>query len=526
MNKQDKNWAKLIPGIVITLSFLLFVSFVLYKFLTTETDKSDDQINLLPNQNIHVITKIEPAIYVGEPFEYQIRVVYRQDKVIPDFRQLLRDVNFVPFEQKHKSRTNINEYSYDENINEYFLSYSIVGVDVLPGNTYSFNDISIRYTQIESSTISSISAQTSPVIIKRYYTDQALDIPLRDLKGTVEDNATVIHGLLITGLFLFFLLSGVLIICVIRKQNVNALSIAEQIQNRYMHVKQTVLNPRTKLIEYEKLILSIFRSYGSKTALGFWQSRILGEDSLWTQSGAAIKPALESAYSDSGPQEQDIQTIETNFDRVYIGIEQQSTEEKAFLEQKLQGNIRQRIKNNRFNFMAGIMAAIIGFIFLYLSLNQHVWINQDAQIFNHWINSLPDKLLEEEKRHDLNNIDIEMLGHISDELRVLENTQSDLYRSRYLYNYGTLATIIYKSILLMPPRDQEEEVPEPPTFEFPLLLMANSVRFNPEDEDIRRNLEIIIGLKENQKKEESGEVEGELGPPTPGFSRDMNPLLF
>ena len=260
--------------------------------------------------------------------------------------------------------------------------------------------------------------------------------------------------------------------------------------------------------------------------MSFWQSRVSGEHSLWTQSGAAIKPALESAYSDCGPQDQDIQTIETNFDRVYIGIEQQSSEERAFLEQKLHGNVRQRIKKNRFNFIVGFMAAIISLIFLYLSINQHVWINQDAQVFNKWINSLPDRLLEEEKRHDLNNIDIEMLGHISDEQRVLENTQLDFYRSRYLYNYGTLATIIYKSILLMPPRDEEEEAPEPPTFEFPLLLMKNSVRFNPEDEDIRRNLEIIIGLKESQKKEESGEIEGELGPPTPGFSRDMNPLLF
>lgn len=524
MNKQDKNWVKLIPGIVITL--LLFASFIFYKFVMTETDKSDDQITLSPNQNIHVITKIEPAIYVGEPFEYQIRVVYRSDKVIPDFRQLLRDVSFVPFEQKHKSRTNINEYSYDENINEYVLSYAIVGVDVLPGNSYNFDEITVRYTQIESNVVSSVSAQPSPVTIKRYYTAQALDNPLQALKGTVEDNATVIQGLLITCLFLFFILSGVLIISVIRRRDVKAQSIAENLQYKFKHIKDTVQNPRKKLIEYEKLILSIFRSYGSRTALSFWQSRVSGEHSLWTQSGAAIKPALESAYSDCGPQDQDIQTIETNFDRVYIGIEQQSSEERAFLEQKLHGNVRQRIKKNRFNFIVGFMAAIISLIFLYLSINQHVWINQDAQVFNKWINSLPDRLLEEEKRHDLNNIDIEMLGHISDEQRVLENTQLDFYRSRYLYNYGTLATIIYKSILLMPPRDEEEEAPEPPTFEFPLLLMKNSVRFNPEDEDIRRNLEIIIGLKESQKKEESGEIEGELGPPTPGFSRDMNPLLF
>lgn len=526
MNKEDKNLVKLIPGIVITLSFLLFLSFILYKYLMTEPKGPDHEVMLAPDQDIHVITRIEPDIYVAEPFEYQIRVIYRPGVVSPDFRQLLRDVNFVPFEQKHKSRTSIIKYLYDENINEYVLSYSIVGIDVLPGNSYSFDEITVRYTQIESNTVSSVSAQPSPVIIKRYYTDQALDIPLQPLKGYVEDNAAIIRGLLITCLLLFFILSGVLIISVIRKRDVNAQSIAEQIQKRFKHVKQTVQNRRKKLIEYEKLILSIFRSYGSRTALGFWQPRISGERSLWTQSGAAIKPALESAYCATGPEDKDIQTVETNFDRVYMEIEQQSTEERAYLEQKLQGNVRQRIKKNSFNFIAGFMAAIIGFIFLYLSINQHVWINQDAQVFNKWIDSLPDRLLEEEKRHELNNLDIEMLGHISDEQRVLENTQSDLHRSRYLYNYGTLATIIYKSILLMPPQDEEEEVPEPPTFEFPLLLMANSARFNPEDEDVRRNLEIIIDLKESQKKEEGGEVEGELGPPTPGFSRDMNPLLF
>ena len=144
-------------------------------------------------------------------------------------------------------------------INEYVLSYSIVGIDVLPGNSYSFDEITVRYTQIESNTVSSVSAQPSPVIIKRYYTDQALDIPLQPLKGYVEDNAAIIRGLLITCLLLFFILSGVLIISVIRKRDVNAQSIAEQIQKRFKHVKQTVQNRRKKLIEYEKLILSIFQ---------------------------------------------------------------------------------------------------------------------------------------------------------------------------------------------------------------------------------------------------------------------------
>jgi hypothetical protein len=57
-------------------------------------------------------------------------------------------------------------------------------------------------------------------------------------------------------------------------------------------------------------------------------------------------------------------------------------------------------------------------------------------------------------------------------------------------------------------------------------LLANSARFYPFDEDIRRNLEVVIRLKESQDNKESGEIQGELGPPTPGFSRDMNPLLF
>jgi hypothetical protein len=247
---------------------------------------------------------------------------------------------------------------------------------------------------------------------------------------------------------------------------------------------------------------------------------------FWMERTSQLKQPLESAYSIAGPIDNDVQIIEENIENVYLKINQESEDENILVQSKLEGTKLQRIARHKFSFAGGIAGILICLMFVYLLFSPDLWMDKDVTIFNNWIGSLPERILDESNDRNMGTLDVEMLGYISDQQQVLENLESDIVRSAYLYDYGTLVGKIYKIILTMPPVDDEEEATQPPSFEFPVQLLANAARFYPFDEDIRRNLEVVIRLKESQDSKDSGEIQGELGPPTPGFSRDMNPLLF
>ena len=128
-------------------------------------------------------------------------------------------------------------------------------------------------------------------------------------------------------------------------------------------------------------------------------------------------------------------------------------------------------------------------------------------------------------------IDVQMLVQFAEQQDILQKLQQDTVKSFYLYNFGTIVARAYVSILSGENQDEEEagedESTNKPSFEFPLQLLANAVRLYPQTEEARRNLELAIVLREAEKKEEdSGKVQGEVGPPLPGFSRDMKQILF
>jgi hypothetical protein len=517
-----------VQSLLLILGLLIII--VLAGAVFTDSSSSPSQkINTIqlpqPDQDILMTSEISNNVHVGEPFEYKLRVIYRPENVRPDFRQLLRDVRFVPFEQLHRSRTSIIENTYSAEYSEYVLAYSVVGIDVVPGNEYILDSVRLNYTEIASDQIDFIELDPEIVTIDMYFQQNALDIPFQPFKGMMMDD-TIYKRLVIIFCISIFLVFGLGLIWVaIRKRNSFGYSIADKLHGQIEKLRIQNNSKRQKIIQYEKIIMSLFKHYGNRSAKVFWASQADVGHPFWSERSNQLKQPLETAYSTTGPNDNDIQIIEENIENVYMKIDQETIDERLTVLNQLEGTKLQRIARHKFTFVGGVTSTFICLIFVYLFFSPELWMDKDATIFNNWIGSLPERILDESNDHDLGTLDVEMLGHISDQQQVLENLQSDIVRSAYLYDYGTLVGKIFKVILTMPPAD-EEEVTEPPSFEFPVQLLANSARFYPFDEDIRRNLEVVIRLKESQDNKESGEIQGELGPPTPGFSRDMNPLLF
>ncbi len=243
-----------------------------------------------------------------------------------------------------------------------------------------------------------------------------------------------------------------------------------------------------------------------------------------------MKYAFQTAY-DHKPISEDIaESIQDGFTRTFHELEMESEKEKIDKIESIQGSLKQRIMRYPGLFISGLVCLVFTAFFISLLIRPSIWQNSDLVYFNQWIDSLPDKFFDE-NNINLGTVDIEILGNISEQQNVLINLQGEYFKAAYLYNYGT---IISKTIVTIMQEGgeseegaiEEEEIIEPPSFEFPVQLLANSVRFFPYDSDARKNLELAIMYLINEEDEESGEVQGEIGPPLPGFSRDMNEIQF
>jgi hypothetical protein len=474
---------------------------------------------------INAESEINETVRVGEPFKYVIRVDYRSDHVSPDFRRLLRDVILLPFEQIHRTRTSISQSEIDVGIQRYQLSYSIVAVNVVPGQSYTLSPLSVHYHLFESDVDQQVDIEAKTITLAQYFSEDYLTVPFQALKGKVRDHSSYTRLLIILGI-LVSLASGVgMIRKAISKPFISGQSFSDRSREHFEAVRGSTVSKKQKIIQYERLILSIFKHYLSLGARLFWSAQDFGPEDE-ARKRERIKLHLQSGYRVGEPEEKDIEVIEGGLISLYAGVEQVAVSERSEDKMRRQGSAAQRIKRNKLAFYSGIFLILMTFILLILLLNSQIWIDRDIQVFNSWIDSLPERLLEEDNQYDLDILDVQVLGNISEQHRVLENLQSDELRSAYLYNYGTLVAKVFRKIITMPPEDEEDEAAEPPSFEFPLQLLSNAVRFYPYDEDTRRNLEIVILLKENEEQKGSDDVEGELGPPTPGFSRDMNQVLF
>ena len=513
---------KLLVLFVLSLIFLFAIVFL----VEFSSESSSGKILVLDmEQVISVKTEVSDLVHVGEPFDYKIIVGFRSDKIKPDFTQLLRDVRISPFEQIHRSRTTIIENDFSENYREYAITYSIVGIDVVPGKLYTLGPVKVNYTEIGRDKIDSIMVEPKSVTIDMYSVENAIEIPFQPLRGVLKNNAIYKQITIISCLFIFLFIGVVSVWNSVRRRHFSSQSVADKLRNKFNEVRNLRGGKRQKVILFEKIILSFFKHYGNQSAKIFWSRKRDKIKSFWQEQAKKLKQPFESAYSYAGPLEKDIQIIEENFENVCLEIEPESAKERLNILDELEGTRWQRIARKKVTFVCGIAGLFISLIFLYLLISPKIWMDKDVITFNDWLEILPERLLEETNNHDLGLLDVEMLENISDQKQVLENLEADSLKSAYLYNYGTLVGKVYKVVLTMPSQD-EEEATEPPSFEFPVQLLANAARYYPYDEDVRRNLEIAIRLKESQDNTESGEVQGELGPPTPGFSRDMNPVLF
>lgn len=470
---------------------------------------------------------VSKEIHVGEPFDYVVRVLYRPADVTPDFPGLVRDIRFVPFEQLHLSRPQTRTTDLADGVREYTLVYPLQGINVIPHQTYMLDPVTLSWKSVAGGEPGTMTVQPSTVTITGYYPVQIFGQPFQPLLPTIQDYFRMkqLALALLLAMSLGFGIQRIRKAASIREQNIS--SHAEQLRAQFNQIEG---DPRQQLLAYERILLALLFYYRQFSARDFWRSvrnEMNGQLDL-----QRLKLRFSQAYHTSVPEPSAVVDVQGTLETLFVSVQAEANAERQAQLDALKGTVWQRLRNNRPTFITGVLAVLFATAMIVMLAVPSLWRDQDVRLYNGWIEGLPERLFDNSPDVKLGSVDVEMLVQFSEQQDILQQLISDAIKSAYLYNFGTIVAKAYVSMIEGEDQTEDEFAENEaganrPSFEFPKQLLANAVRLAPLHEDARRNLEIAIMLREAEKKDqESGQVQGEIGPPLPGFSRDLSPVLF
>lgn len=482
------------------------------------------------DQDLTVSVSVETEIYVAQPFEYKVNVVYNPDTIAPDFRKLLRETRIAPFEQLQFTRPSITETERAGGAKEYTLSYPVLGLEVVPHTEYELHPVSLYYRDLSAGEEHFVTVQPGQIKIIGYYPREIFGIPFQPLKGVISDNKLQKQVAIFIGALFFLIVGGILIFKSFRSRS--ELTDIEDIREQYHAInKLHSQNNRQSVLALERIFLQLLLRYRANKAYEFWTKKYHDKDPYWKDYITEIKISFQSGYSHKEIDRPSVGTIKKQLDNIFEYIESEIIADKDEKFAEMQGTFIQRIARNKILFASGVASIFVTLVLIILLSNPLIWLDRDIVLYNSWVERIPARMFEQNRDNEAGSADVEMLGNISEQMGVFEKLKSEVHKSRYLYNFGTVVSKAYVATMMGSDTEEgmsmeEEEQGATPSFEYPVLLLTNAARYYPHDENTRRNLELAIMYLENEKKDDSGQQQGETGPPLPGFSRDLTPLLF
>ena len=474
-----------------------------------------------------ITASVETAarVHIGAPFRYRFALVYRPENVEPDFRSIARNIRFAPFEQVYSSHTANTRRKLGDGTTEYSLVYTIQGVNVVPHSDYPLADISIPYRDIATGRIRTLRLHPQPVTVAGYYPREVSGIPFRPLKGRVPDYRLAGQAALAVLALVCLLLAGGLIRRAVRRRDVTAASTADVLQEKFMSLRKTDLDNRQRLLAYERIFLSLLLHYGNLRARGFWSGRSAATAGFWRETGQHVRAFLAAAYTGAVPSGTEVADLEKSLQSVFEHTAPVVQVERERQRARLQGSAGERIARHSRSFTLGIAGLATAILLGWLAATPSLWLDLDVSVYNAWVSALPGRMFDPDRDRELGAVDVDMLKNITGSQHILGKLKVPRLLSACLYDYGTIVTRANVAIMLTAGED-EDEPPPPPSFELPIRLLQASVRYIPGDEDVRRNLELAVMLRAKTSTQETEKVQGDIGPPLPGFSRDLNEAAF
>jgi hypothetical protein len=433
------------------------------------------------------------SYFVGDTIKYQVRVLYRDSRINPDFNMFERSASFPPFEKREVRES---EQVVFDDVKAFTLDLVLQAVEVVPDTTYRLDPIVVYYSPQgkPATALQSLRITPQSIHVTSYYPQDVSATPLRPLKDAIDDWSGPRQAVLATSGGVLLALSGFLLWRFGRKRRTAELSEPERLWREFHALAPASLGHRAYLLSCERIFTRLLHWRTGISPGTFWAGTTPGDDA-WKEYSARARQLLNKSYRPEGPAAGDVERFSALLNEALSSV---VAEER--LKREEEPSPFNRILQQPGVLATSATSAAVAILILTLAAQPGRWLSPDVLRYNEAVRAavaeetIPDRSSEFSK--------------------VGEQAGIGTVKAAALYNAGTIrarlgasSTAPFGEMELLHAVFQKEEpihvfLDDQDSIDMLLnsavLLrqaerdLKTAVRADPHDEDTRRNLELVI----------------------------------
>lgn len=436
----------------------------------------------------------------GERARYTIRLIWRESALKPDLEAFRNGIGFFPF-----NRVDMQESrrSNGEGVNEYELKITLQAVDVQPVHSYQLAPPTVYYTLPGDAEqeLQSYRIEAPRVHIGEYYPEDVSKVSLLDYKGPILDPRLVRQGPMLLFAMGLFGVAGFLLWHFGRVRRTESLDEPERLWRHYRSLDTEKLSRREYLDQCERVFTGLLRYRLHLSPVLFWSGGN-AEAEEWRDM---LQEARELFYRNYLPVAPDAETV-AGLTRILDQMFARLTEEERLRRERMP-TFYQRVAS-RYGVVPIVMGTgALGLVVFVAAVLPGSWLSRDIARYNEAVSLMHSDASAEDKFERLQKIP-ELISDPRAKAAALYNnaifaTQPELAGIDQPRQEALLAVMFQEQKVFL------DALLHSLNMEDPFLLVSilrdsvryltasesslkAAVRIDADDEQIRRNLELVM----------------------------------
>ncbi|MGK0297773.1 MAG: hypothetical protein ACI9XC_001390 [Gammaproteobacteria bacterium] len=436
---------------------------------------------------------------IGEIARYTVRLHWDSAKLTPDIETFKNGIGFFPFNRREIFE---QQSVVERNIHEYILEITLQAVDVELTSSYTLAPPTVYFTSTDNGEdgLQSYRIVAPEVHIGSYYPPDVSKIFLQEIKGEIDDPIFLRQGIMFFLGCLLLLLATIMIWYFGRVRQLESLSQAEKLWREFHRINKESMDNRDYLVRCELIFTNLLMSRIEMSPVNFWSGKE-PEDAHWKYTVNQAREIFYKSYLLDQPES----TVVTEIDNLLNQLFSQLVEEDQLKIEQVP-LLSTRLLRQPAMLSVSAVLVIFSLLIFILATQPLVWSSGDIVEYNRTMQLLQSDEAVENKYEQI--------------LNLVERVDDEKIKAAALFNAGTFATTPeltgqdkYQQLALLEVMFQEQKVfldalLHSMNMEDPFLMIAiirdgirfltqgqaalkAAVRIAPDDEAIRRNLELI-----------------------------------
>ncbi len=266
------------------------------------------------------------SYFLGQHAQARIRVLYRDDRVKPDFDKFKRDMGFFPFDQLGLSES---QSDIGNGITEYILDYKLHVIGVRKPGSYALKPAVLFYSRIQDdagSNLHTLRILRPDLHLASFYPWSAGTISLRGIREQIFNQNPLRQTVMLLGGLVLLGLAAFLLWRFGYRRHQAELTEPEQLWYQFRQINNHIKDNRLYLLRCEKIFTRLLQHQISMDPEMFWSGDEPVDES-WCKTVNKAREILRRVYQAGEIADDDVHQMNSLLaERLALAVEGQRLE--------------------------------------------------------------------------------------------------------------------------------------------------------------------------------------------------------